>query len=236
MAFAQLTWRESLRDIEACLSAQAAKLYHMGFRQPVGARRWPMPTKRRDWRIYRRLRPAADRVRPESSMPRRAFGAGTRATRVYALDSTTIDLCLRSFPWAPFPHRPRRPSSCTRCWICAVPIPTLHPHLRWQAARCQCARHAARSRPVPFYVMDRGYLDFERLHVLHQAGAFFVTRAKSRHGCPARVFGADRARYRRHLRPDASCSMASTVGQGLPRASAAHPFQGSRVAARRWCS
>lgn len=100
MAFAQLTYRESLRDIEACLSAQAAKLYHMGFHQPVRRTTLADANEARDWRIYadfaHRLIGQARRLYAEES-----FGLDLKET-VYALDSTTIDLCLSMFPWAEF--------------------------------------------------------------------------------------------------------------------------------------
>jgi hypothetical protein len=100
MAFAQLTYRESLRDIEACLSAHAAKLYHMGFRSPVSRSTLADANERRDWRIY------ADFAQVLVGQARKlyvhdAFGVELTNT-VYALDATTIDLCLSMFPWAPF--------------------------------------------------------------------------------------------------------------------------------------
>ena len=175
MAFAQLTYRESLRDIEACLSAQASKLYHMGFREPIRRSTLSDANEARDWRIYADfaqllIRQARKLYAVES------FGVELCDT-VYALDSTTIDLCLSVFPWAPF-----------RATKAAVKMHTL---LDLRGA-IPSFIHISDGRLhdvnvldllIPeagaIYVMDRGYLDFERLHVLHQAGAFFVTRAKS---------------------------------------------------------
>jgi hypothetical protein len=175
MAFAQLTYPESLRDIEACLSAQASKLYHMGFREPIRRSTLSDANEARDWRIYADfaqllIRQARKLYAVES------FGVELCDT-VYALDSTTIDLCLSVFPWAPF-----------RATKAAVKMHTL---LDLRGA-IPSFIHISDGRLhdvnvldllIPeagaIYVMDRGYLDFERLHVLHQAGAFFVTRAKS---------------------------------------------------------
>ena len=175
MAFAQLTYRESLRDIEACLSAQASKLYHMGFREPIRRSTLSDANEARDWRIY------ADFAQQLIRQARKLYGVESFGVElcdtVYALDSTTIDLCLSVFPWAPF-----------RATKAAVKMHTL---LDLRGA-IPSFIHISDGRLhdvnvldllIPeagaIYVMDRGYLDFERLHVLHQAGAFFVTRAKS---------------------------------------------------------
>ena len=175
MAFAQLTYRESLRDIEACLSAQASKLYHMGLREPIRRSTLSDANEARDWRIY------ADFAQVLIRQARKLYAADSfgveLADTVYALDSTTIDLCLSVFPWAPF-----------RATKAAVKMHTL---LNLRGA-IPSFLHISDGKLhdvnvldllIPeagaIYVMDRGYLDFERLHVLHQAGAFFVTRAKS---------------------------------------------------------
>ncbi len=175
MAFAQLTYRESLRDIEACLRSQAAKLYHMGFRSTVARNTLANANAVRDWRIY------ADFARSLISYARRLYANDSfgidLADTVYALDATTIDLCLSVFPWAPF-----------RSTKAAVKIHTLLDlrgnipsfiHIsdgKWHEVNIF-------NMLVPeagaFYVMDRGYLDFEQLHRLHQVGSFFVIRAKS---------------------------------------------------------
>ena len=175
MAFAQLTYRESLRDIEACLSAQTAKLYHMGLREPVRRSTLADANESRDWRIYaeflQRLIAQARRLYASESL-------GVDLTNsVYALDSTTIDLCLSVFPWAHF-----------RSTKSAVKMHTLLDlrgnipsfiHISDGKLHDVHALDMLLPEPGAIYVMDRGYIDFARLHALHQAGAFFVTRAKS---------------------------------------------------------
>ena len=175
LAFAQLTYRESLRDIEACLSAQSAKLYHMGIRSPVKRSTLADANERRDWRIYAEF---AQRL----IMQARKLYAGEDlgldlSNTVYALDSTTIDLCLSVFPWAPF-----------RSTKAAVKMHTLLDlrgnipsfiHVSDGKLHDVNALDLMIPEPGAIYVMDRAYLDFDRLFLLHQAGAFFVTRAKS---------------------------------------------------------
>ena len=175
MAFAQLTYRESLRDIEVCLAAQAAKLYHMGFRQPVRRSTLADANETRDWRIYaafaHRLIAAARRLYADDSL-------GLELTNtVYALDSTTIDLCLSLFPWAHF-----------RSTKAAVKMHTLLDlrgnipsfiHISDGKLHDVHALDLLLPEAGAIYVMDRGYVDFTRLYLLHQTGAFFVTRAKS---------------------------------------------------------
>ena len=175
MAFAQLTWRESLRDIEASLSANATKLYAMGFRSAVRRSTLADANESRDWRIWSNL--AALLIR----RARRLYASEPLAVEldntVYALDSSTIDLCLSLFDWAPF--------QSTKAAI------KLHTLLDLRGA-IPAFIHISDSKLgdvnvldmlVPesgsFYVMDRGYVDFGRLFAMHQAGAFFVTRAKS---------------------------------------------------------
>jgi len=175
MAFAQLTYRESLRDIEACLRSQVAKLYHMGFRSPVARNTLANANAVRDWRIY------ADFAQSLISIARKLyvnepFGVDLSNT-VYALDATTIDLCLSVFPWAPF-----------RTTKAAVKMHTLLDlrgnipsfiHIsdgKWHEVNIF---DMLVPEPGAFYVMDRGYIDFEQLHRLHQVGSFFVIRAKS---------------------------------------------------------
>jgi hypothetical protein len=175
MAFAQPTYRESLRDIEACLSAQAAKLYHMGFREPVRRSTLADANEARDWRIY------AEFAHRLIAQARRLYAGESLSVdltnTVYALDSTTIDLCLSVFPWAHF-----------RSTKAAVKMHTLLDlrgnipsfiHISDGKLHDVHALDMLLPEPGAIYVMDRGYIDFARLHVLHQAGAFFVTRAKS---------------------------------------------------------
>jgi hypothetical protein len=174
MAFAQLTWRESLRDIEVCLTANQTKLFHMGMKGVPARSTLSDALNLRDWRIYHAL---AMRLiqRARSLYAKDALNIDLDAT-VYALDATTIDLCLSLFDWAPF-----------RTTKAAVKMHTLL-DLR---GSIPAFIHISDGKmhevnvldilPVEagaFYVMDRGYLDFARLYKMHQAGAFFVTRAK----------------------------------------------------------
>ena len=175
MAFAQLTYRESLRDIEICLSAQTSKLYHMGFREPVKRSTLADANETRDWRIYaefaQRLIAQARKLYANEEL-----GLDLKNS-VYALDSTTIDLCLSVFPWAHF-----------RTTKSAVKMHTLLDlrgnipsfiHISDGKMHDVNALDLLVAEPGAIYVMDRGYVDFARLYALHQAGAFFVTRAKS---------------------------------------------------------
>jgi hypothetical protein len=175
MAFAQLTYRESLRDIEVCLSAQAGKLYHMGLREAVRRSTLADANESRDWRIYadfaQRLIDQARKLYAQEDL-----GLDLPNT-VYALDSTTIDLCLSVFPWAHF-----------RSTKAAVKMHTLLDlrgsipsfiHISDGKLHDVHALDLLIPEAGAFYVMDRGYVDFARLHVLHLAGSFFVTRAKS---------------------------------------------------------
>ncbi len=174
MAFAQLTWRESLRDIEVCLTANQTKLFHMGMRGVPARSTLFDALNLRDWRIYHAL---AMRLiqRARSLYAKDALNIDLDAT-VYALDATTIDLCLSLFDWAPF-----------RTTKAAVKMHTLL-DLRGSIPAFIHISDGKMHKvnvldilPVEagaFYVMDRGYLDFARLYKMHQAGAFFVTRAK----------------------------------------------------------
>jgi hypothetical protein len=174
MAFAQLTYRESLRDIETCLAAQASKLYHMGIRQPVARTTLADANERRDWRLYAEF---AQRLiaRARTLYATESFGVELDHT-VYALDATTIDLCLSMFPWAKF-----------RSTKAAVKLHTLLDlrgsipafiHVSDGKLHDVNVLDLLLPEPGAFYIMDRGYLDFARLYVLDQAGSFFVTRAK----------------------------------------------------------
>ena len=175
MAFAQLTYRESLRDIEACLSAQTAKLYHMGLREPVRRSTLADANEFRDWRIYaefaQRLIAQARRLYATES-----FGLDLTNT-VYALDSTTIDLCLSVFPWAHF----RSTKSAVKMHTLIDLRGNIPSFIYISDGKLHDVHALDMLIPEPgaIYVMDRGYIDFARLHTLHQAGAFFVTRAKS---------------------------------------------------------
>jgi hypothetical protein len=175
MAFAQLTYRESLRDIEACFRAQHAKLYHLGIRGTVARSTLADANEARDWRIYadfaHRLIAIARPLYAEEP-----FGLELKET-VYALDATLIRLCLSIFPWATY-----------RSTKAAVKMHTLMDlrgsipafiHISDGLVHEMNILDDLVPEPGAFYVMDRGYIDFERLHRFHQAGAFFVIRARS---------------------------------------------------------
>ncbi|MCM0607791.1 MAG: IS4 family transposase [Ideonella sp. WA131b] len=175
MAFAQLTWRESLRDIEASLSANAGKLYAMGFRSAVKRSTLADANESRDWRIWSDLAALLIR-RARTLYANDSLGVDLDNT-VYALDSSTIDLCLNLFDWAPF-----------RSTKAAIKLHTLLDlrgaipafiHISDGKLHDVNVLDMLAFEPGAFYVMDRGYVDFARLYALHQAGAFFVTRAKS---------------------------------------------------------
>jgi Domain of unknown function (DUF4372)/Transposase DDE domain len=175
MAFAQLTWRESLRDIETCLSVRPSKLYGMGFREPVRRSTLADANEGRDWRIHAEL---AQRLIAQARKLYAEEDLGLDlANTVYALDSTTIDLCLAVFPWAHF-----------RTTKAAVKMHTLLDlrgnipsfiHISDGKLHDVHALDLLLPEPGAIYVMDRGYVDFARLHRLDRFGAFFVTRAKS---------------------------------------------------------
>ena len=174
MSFAQLTSRESLRDIETCLHALSSKLYHSGIGQPPARSTLAAANEKRDWRIFSDF---AHVLITQATLLYAAepFGAELKQA-AYALDSTTIDLCLSLFPWAKF----RRHKAAIKlhtlltlrgCFPTVVILTTGKVHdvnildqLVYEAGS--------------FYIVDRGYLDFGRLHRIHRAGAFFVTRAK----------------------------------------------------------
>jgi hypothetical protein len=218
LAFAQLTFRESLRDIETCLRAVGPKLYHAGFRSPVSRSTLADANRAHDWRIY------ADFAQVLICRARELYAHDplgvTLEQTAYALDSTTVDLCLSLFPWAKFRRRKG-----------AVKLHTLL-DLR---GNIPCFVHISHGKmhdvtvldllpiePGAFYVMDRGYVDFRRLYRLTQGGAFFVTRAKRnmdytrRARCPV-----DRATG---LRSDQTIVLAG------PKSSRLHPSPLRRIA------
>ena len=175
MAFAQLTYRESLRDIEACLGAQPAKLYHLGIRGHVSRSSLSDANEGRDWRIDFEFAQALIRI-ARHLYAKAPLGVELSET-VYALDSTTIDLCLSLFPWAPFRQTKAAVKLHTLLDLRGA-IPTFI-HISDGKLHDVNVLDLLVAEPGVFYVMDRGYLDFERLDTLHQAGSFFVTRAKS---------------------------------------------------------
>ncbi len=174
LAFAQLTYRESLRDIEACLRAQQPKLYHMGFRGPVSRNTLAHANEHRDWRIY------ADFARILIAIARdlyrdEPFGVELSET-VYALDSTTIDLCLALFPWGKF----RRHKSAVKLHTLLDLRGRIPTNVYVTGGQVHDVNILDRLLPETgaFYLLDRGYVDFARLHLFTQACAFFITRAR----------------------------------------------------------
>jgi transposase len=175
MAFAQLTYRESLRDIEACLRAMRSKLYHMGIHSTVSRNNLSNANETRDWRIY------ADFAQTLIAEARclyadQELGLDLDAS-VYALDSTTIDLCLSMFPWARF----RKTKGAIKLHTLlnlrgAIPEFILISDGKWHDVN---VLDYLIPMPGAYYIMDRGYLDFERLFLLETSKAFFVTRAKA---------------------------------------------------------
>ena len=182
LAFAQLTWRESLRDIETCLASFGPRLYHSGIRQPIARSTLADANEKRDWRIF------ADFAHVLISQATTLYAGEPLAVELqaaaYALDSTTIDLCLSLFPWARFRRRKAAIKLHTLLTlqgnfptVIIVAPGSVHDvnlldQLAWDAGS--------------FYIMDRGYLDFARLHRLHESAAFFVTRAKKNFRCARR--------------------------------------------------
>jgi hypothetical protein len=188
MAFSQLTWRESLRDIEVCLEANQAKLFHMGIAAPPARSTLADALNLRDWRIYHEL--AMRLITQARSLYAEDASVLDLDASVYALDSTTIDLCLSLFDWAPFRSTKAAitgaPSdrSSSLGWI------KLHTLLDLRGA-IPAFIHISDGKlhdvnvldilpvePGSFYIMDRGYLDYARLYAIDQARAFFVSRAK----------------------------------------------------------
>src|SRR5262245_11317041 len=175
MAFAQLTWRESLRDIETCLRALGPKLYHSGIRRATARSTLADANEKRDWRIFADF--ARVLVKQAAALyANDSFGVELNQA-AYALDATTIDLCLSLFPWAKF----RRSKAAIKLHTLlalrgnypAVVIVT--PGIVHEVNILDELVFEAGS----YYIVDRGYLDFHRLYQLHQSGAFFVTRART---------------------------------------------------------
>lgn len=175
MTFAQLTGRESLRDIEVCLRAHHAKLYHLGFRAQICRSTLADANESRDWRIYAEFAQAlittARRLYADESLGEELQQAA------YALDSTTIELCLSLFPWAPAMHVGRGGIKLHTVLDLRGALPTL---ITLSPSRKHDVHllDELSIEPGAIYVMDRGYLDFERLYRLHCAGAHFLMRAK----------------------------------------------------------
>lgn len=196
MAFAQLTFRESLRDIETCLRSQGSKLYHLGIRGSISRSTLAYANDNRDWRIY------ADLAQLLITEARKLYANDDfdvdLANTVYALDSTTIDLCLKLFPWAKFRTtkagiklhtlldlRGSIPSFISISWAKKADVTVLDELL---------------FEPGAFYIMDRAYVDFKRLRRITDVGAFFVTRAKK--GFSYRITSKRKVLPQSHVRKD----------------------------------
>ena len=175
MAFAQITYRESLRDIEACLGSQPSKLYGMGLRGPVAKSTLADANELRDWRIWSNL--AAVLIKRARKLYMDDDIGLDLVNTVYALDSTTIDLCLSVFPWADFRSTKAAVKMHTLLDL-RGPIPSFI-HVSSGKMGDAPALDLITMEAGAIYVMDRGYIDFRRLYVIHQAGAFFVTRTKT---------------------------------------------------------
>jgi IS4 transposase len=175
MAFAQLTTRESLRDIESCLRAVPTKLYHLGIRGAVCRTTLADANERRDWRIFADFAQVLITEARELYVKDTAVGDLTQT--IYALDSTTIDLCLELFPWAKF----RRTKAAVKLHTLIDlrgSIPTFI-HITDGKVHDVNALDVLMPEPGAYYIMDRGYQDLARFHRLHLAGSFFVTRPKT---------------------------------------------------------
>lgn len=182
MAFAQLTFRESLRDIETCLRSVQPKLYHAGFRGRISRSTLGDANRLRDWRIYFDFAQVLI-ARARSLYADERFGVDLEQT-TYALDATTIDLCLTLFPWAPF-RRQKAAVKLHTLLDLRGNIPTL---IRISSGKMHEVKvlDELGIEPGAFYIMDKGYLDFARLFRLHRQAAFFVIRAKSNLACTRR--------------------------------------------------
>lgn len=175
MAFAQLTYREGLRDIEACLRAQQSKLYHMGIRAKVSRSTLADANEARDWRIF------ADFAQTLIAIARRLYAEDDfgldLAHTVYALDSSTIDLCLSLFAWAHF----KKTKAAVKLHTLLDLRGAIPSFIRISHGKLHDVLVLDELIPEPgaFYIMDRGYLDFARLHALNRCAAYFVIRARS---------------------------------------------------------
>lgn len=174
MAFAQLTWREGLRDIADCLNARPSTRYHLGFREPLAKSTLADANEHRDWRLWEDL--AKTLIRKARPLYAGEDLGPDIDNTIYALDSTTVDLSLTLFPWADFRKTKAGIKMHTQIDL-RGPIPTC---IFITGARQHDVLWLDELvfEPGAFYVMDRGYMDFARLHLIARAGAFFVTRAK----------------------------------------------------------
>ena len=174
MAFAQLTYRESPRDVEACLRAMGSRLYHMGIRSTVSRNNLAHANETRDWRIYADFAQILIN-RAKILYAKEQLGVDLEST-VYALDSTTIDLCMSLFPWARF----RKTKSAIKLHTLMNLRGNIPEFIHISDGKMHDVNILDLLIPSPgaFYIMDRAYLDFERLYRFHQERAFFISRAK----------------------------------------------------------
>jgi len=185
MAFAQLTFRESLRDIETCLRAVRGKLYHMGIRGGISRTTLAKANENRDWRIFADF--AQVLIRTARALYANDPFAVELEQTVYALNSTTIDLCLSLFPWARFRKRKAAVKLHTLLDLRGnIPSFIKITDGKWHDVN---VLDELVPEPGSYYVMDRGYLDFERLHAFSDCSAFFVIRAK-KNLCYRRLYSA----------------------------------------------
>jgi hypothetical protein len=182
MAFAQLTFRESLRDIETCLRSVQPKLYHAGFRGRISRSTLGDANRLRDWRIYFDFAQVLI-ARARSLYAHERFGVDLEHA-AYAFDATTIDLCLTLFPWAPF----RRQKAAVKLHTLLDLRGNIPTFIRISSGKTHEVKVLDELwiEPGAFYLMDKGYLDFARLFRLHRQAAFFVIRAKSNLACARR--------------------------------------------------
>jgi len=175
MAFAQLTYRESLRDVEACLRAIGPRLYHLGIRSTVSRNNLAHANETRDWRIYADFAQILIN-RAKILYANEPLGLDLEST-VYALDSTTIDLCMSLFPWARF----RKTKSAIKLHTLMNLRGNIPEFIHISDGKMHDVNILDLLIPSPgaFYIMDRAYLDFQRLYRFHQERAFFITRAKN---------------------------------------------------------
>ena len=182
MAFAQLTYRESLRDIETCLRVMGTRLYHMGIRSNVSRNNLSHANETRDWRIYADFAQILiDRAKILYADDQ--LGADLNST-VYALDATTIDLCMNLFPWARF----RKTKSAIKLHALLNLRGSIPEFIHISEGKLHDVNILDLLIPTPgaFYIMDRAYLDFKRLYHLHRERAFFISRAKKNFKCTRR--------------------------------------------------
>jgi hypothetical protein len=217
LAFAQLTYRESLRDIETCLRAMRPKLYHMGIRGKISRSTLADANETRDWRIFAEF---AQVLIAEAKIlyAGEDFGVEIDST-VYALDSTTIDLCLSLFPWARF----RKAKAAVKLHTLLDLRGSIPEFIHITDGKFHDVNVLDLLIPAPgaFYVMDRGYIDFERLYRIHEAGAFFVTRGKSNLQC--------RRRYSREVDKTTGLRSDQTVVLTVPASVKVYPAPFRRV-------